>query len=523
MSAVVNSNPQNMDQALQAWRRRRWLAVGVFAAVSSAVTTVALSLPNLYSAAATVLVERQEVSEAFVRPSVTAELETRLQTIREAVMSRGQLSDLIRRLDLYPDLRPKASPETLVAKMRRDTELDIKGVESQTSGRTSTIAFTLSFTAREPETAARVANELARMYVQQNASLRAGQASKTAEFLKAQMDDARKDLDTIDRRQNEFKLSHMGELPQQVDTNLASIERLNTQLRLNGEDQLRLLDRRDRLERQRLEAAAAPAAKPPPPEADRLDKLNLQLADLRKQFTDEYPDVMRLRSEIDTLKRQIAQRPSAPDAASGAGDAVAQATAALAEIAPELQALKDEERGLRQRITDYQSRVENGPKWQQTLQDLSRDYGTVKDRYDSLAKRYEEAQLAEDLEQGRSAEQFRILDAAIPPHEPVAPARLKVLAMGIVLALGLAVASVIVAEKMDTTFHSVDELRAFVGAGTVVSLPLIQSRALTVRNRCRALLFACGVAVGLTLIVVGARHMASGNEQLVRMMERSHG
>jgi protein tyrosine kinase modulator len=513
-----------MDLALDAWRRRKWLAVAMFAAVACAAGTVAMSLPNLYRAAATVLVERQEVSEAFVRPSVTAELDTRLQTIREAVMSRTQLTDLIQRLGLYPDLRSTVPIEDLVARMRRELALDIKGVESQLSGRTSTIAFTISYSGRDAATVARVANELARMYVEQNTTLRAGQASKTAAFLKAQLDEVRKELDTYERRQNDFKLSHIGELPQQVDANLASLERLNTQLRLNGENQLRLLDRRDRLERQRLDAAASPQrTAPSSPEAERLAKLSQQLADLRKQFTDEYPDVARLRAEVDTLSEQVAQHQPPQREAAGDGDGAAQTSAALADVGTELRALKDEEHALRQSISLYQDRVENVPKRQQELQDLSRDYGSIRERYDSLAKRYEEAQLAESLEQGRNAEQFRVLDPAIPPRYPVAPVRMKILVIGFALAIGLAIAAVIGAEKLDTTFHNAEEVRAFVGLPTLATVPLIASRALIWRRRRRAAVLGLSVVVGLTLILAGSRHIATGNEQLVRMMERSRG
>jgi polysaccharide chain length determinant protein (PEP-CTERM system associated) len=483
-----------------------------------------MSLPNLYRAAATVIVERQEVSEAFVRPSVTAELETRLQTIREAVMSRTRLTELIQRLNLYPELRSKVPSEALVGRMRREIELDIKGVESQMSGRTSTIAFTISYGGRDPETVARVANELARMYVQQNTNLRAGQASSTAEFLKAQLDDARKELDLFDQRQNNFKLSHIGELPQQVEANLASLERLNTQLRLNGENQLRLLDRRDRLERQRLDAVASPRSAPRSPEAERLAKLTQELADKRKQFTDAYPDVGRLRAEIDTLTQQLAQHAPAHEAApAGDVDPAAQVTAALADVGTELRSLKEEEHALRQTIAHYQERVENVPKRQQELQDLSRDYGPAKERYDTLAKRYEEAQLAESLEHGRKAEQFRILDPAIPPRDPVAPVRARVLMLGFGLALGLALAAVLGAEKLDTTFHSVEELRAYVSVTTLATVPLIPSRAFTWRKRRRTVVLALSAAVGLMLIVAGSRYVAHGNEQLVRMMERSRG
>jgi polysaccharide chain length determinant protein (PEP-CTERM system associated) len=513
-----------LDLALDAWKRRKWLALAVFTATCAAAGTVAVSLPNLYRASATVLVEHRQVSEAFVRPTVTAELETRLQTIREDVMSRTRLTDLIRRLNLYPELRDTVPIEALVARMRGEIELELKGVESQLSGRTSTISFTIGYGGRDPETVARVANELARMYVQQNTTIREGQAAGTAEFLKAQLADVRKELDAYERRANDFRLSHLGELPQQVETNLASLERLNTQLRLNGENQIRLMDRRERLERQRVETAAAPAQTPPSPDEERLAKLKRDLDDLRRRFTDEYPDVVRVREQVDALEQQIARHAVAARSPAPAGpDPSAQVADGLADIRAELQSLKDEERMLRQTIAGYEQRVENVPKRQQEFQELSRDYETTKERYDTLLKRYEEAQLADSLEQGQKVEQFRILDPALPPREPVAPNRIRMIALGFVLALGFAIAAVVAAEKLDTAFHAIDELRAFVAVPTLASVPLIQSRAARRRRRRVAALAMLSAVVGLALIVAGTRYVARGNEQIVRMMERSRG
>ncbi len=319
-------------------------------------------------------------------------------------------------------------------------------------------------------------------------------------------------------------MSHIGELPQQVDATLASLERLNTQLRLNGENQLRLLDRRDRLERQRMDAAAAPRTIAKSPEAERLAKLTQQLADLRKQFTEAYPDVARLRTEIDSLTKEVARQPSAHSAEpDGDGDPSTQAAAALADVGTELRSLKEEESAIRKTIAQYQERVENVPKRQQELQDLSRDYGTTKERYDSLAKRYEEAQLAESLEQGRKGEQFRVLDPAIPPRDPVAPVRARVLVLGFALAIGLAIGVVVGAEKLDSTFHSADELRAYVNLPILASAPMITSGAVTRRKRRQAALVALSVGVGMLLIVAGSRYVSTGNEQLVRMMDRSRG
>lgn len=515
----MHHSAQHIDFVLDVWDRRKWLALLAFAAVAGVTIAVAQALPNLYRSTATVLIEHQQVAESFIRPTVTAELDTRLQTIREDVMSRTRLAELITRLDLYSDQRAKVPMELLVARMRREIELEIKGIESQMSGRMSTVSFTISYSGRDPATVARVANELASMYVAANTSIREGQAVRTADFLKSQVADARRELDEQERRSNEFRMSHIGELPQQVETNLASIERLNTQLRLNGENQLRLMDRRERLEKERASIVVAPPP-PPSPDDEHVARLKQQLDDMRRKYTDAYPDVARLRAEIETAEQAKSAAPARPAAA--AVDPSAQVKDALADVTAELQSLKAEERSLRETIGAYEQRVENVPKRQQEFLELSRDSAAVKERYDSLLKRYEDAQLAESLEQGKQAEQFRILDPALPPREPVAPNRIRLAGIGLMLALGLAVGVVIGAEKLDTSFHAIDDLRAFVAVPTLATVPLIASRA-HVRHRQRFVLAAVSAAVALSLIVAGAHRVARDNEQLVRLMERSRG
>ena len=78
---------------------------------------------------------------------------------------------------------------------------------------------------------------------------------------------------------------------------------------------------------------------------------------------------------------------------------------------------------LRRAMAGYEARVEIAPKRQQELDDLSRDYAAIKERYDTLLKRYQDAQVAESLEKGQDVEQFRVLDPAIPPDRPAAPNR----------------------------------------------------------------------------------------------------
>ena len=522
-SQLHNHRSEGIGPLLDVWARRKWLALLVFAAAFGAAAAVAVSLPDLYRSTATVIVEREQVSEAFVRPSVSAELETRIQLIREQVMSRARLTDLVRRFDLYREWRRKVPLDTVIERMRRDIQLELKGVEQPMSGRSSTIAFALSYIGRDPQVVAAVTNELAGVYVNENTKQREGQAVRTADFLRAQLLDVKKALDGQEQRTSAFKLTHAGELPQQIEANLASIERLNTQLRLNGENQLRTMDRRERLEKELAASATVrPVGGEPSGDEQKLANLRQQLDELKARFTDDYPDIPRLRQEIAILEARVARTAATRPAAQPPGDAKPDLKHDLTALDTELAALKDEERALRQAITGYEQRVDNAPKRQQDLQALSRDYESTKERYDTLLKRYEEAQLASSLEQGQKLEQFRILDAAVPAREPAAPSRPRLLVMGWLLAVGLAFAAVLAAERLNTSFHNLEELRESISIPTLVRVPIIPSVADTRRRRLRAALTIVSDAAALVIIVGGAHRVARGNEQIVRLMERGH-
>jgi polysaccharide biosynthesis transport protein len=517
----AHSSGLGPDVVLDVWRRRKWIGILTFAAVCAGATAAALSLPNLYRATATVLVERQQVSEAFVRPSVTAELETRIQTIHQQVMSRARLTDVILRLGLYRDLRGIVPIDALVERMRREIQLTLKGVE-QLSGRSGTIAFTLSYTGRDPRTVAEVTNTLAAFYVEENTKSRERQATQTAEFLKAQLADIKRELDHQEQRTSEFKLRHAGDL-QQVEVNLTALDRLNTQLRVNSEAQIRAMERRERLERQvagtEPDALATPQAETP---ATQLLKLKQELAELRRRFSDQYPEVIRVKAEIAALEKD-------DDAQIGTGGsttavpsspAMRLAKQSLDGVDGELKSLKEEDASLRRLIAGYEARIENAPRRQQELLQLSRDYDAVNERYQTLLKRSEEAQLSENLEQGQHTEQFLILDPAIPPAQPAAPNRLWLLAMGFLGSLALGFAAIVAAEKLDTTFHTADDLQAFANVPLLARISLIPTAAGARRQRLRFALMALAVVVGLVLIVAGSRYIAADNEQIVRLTAR---
>jgi polysaccharide chain length determinant protein (PEP-CTERM system associated) len=530
---VEEDKPQKgvaAERLRSAWGRRKWLAVLVFALPSVAAASVIFSLPAFYRSTAVVLVERQQVPEAFVQATVTSELETRLHTISQEILSRSRLEALINQFGLYPGLRKQEPTEEIVERMRKDIKLALKTTD--TRGRpNATTAFALSYRGPDPQTVALVTNTIASLYIEENLKLRERQATGTADFLTVQRGETRKRLDELEARVSEFRRRYLGELPQQMPANLATLEALHAQLRLSSDNQVRARERRENLTAQLAEAASVPQLFGAQPgsapgtqpiyetKAQRLGRLKLDLATALANYTEAHPTVMRLRREIQALE-PATDEPAAKDAGSAlpATPYTLRLKEALQSTETEIKILKAEEQRLRTGIAAYQARVENTPRREQEFQEVSRDYDTTKQLYESLGKREEAAQLAESMEQRQKGEQFRILEPAMPSQIPAAPNRLRLLVVSLVLSLGLAGGAVMVAEMLDTSFHSAKELRDFSIVPVLVSIPRIVTHADRQREQRRFHLAAAGAMLGLVLIAGASYFIGHGNEQLVQML-----
>src|SRR3989442_4144522 len=320
-----------------------------------------------------------------------------------------------------------------------------------------------------------------------------------------------------------------------------TLERLHAQLRLNADNQTRAAERRQSLSGQLAEAesllsmplapTAAAASAAETPEA-RLIRLKEELAGLRTQFSEKYPDVVRTAAEVQVLERQLAAAKSLERRAEDKPPAASQAPLtpyvlrlkeALGDVDADIKVYKGEEKRLREGIATYQARVENVPRREQEFREVSRDYDSTRELYQTLLKRYEEAQLAENMEQRQKGEQFRVLDPALPNPRPAAPNRVKLFVVVLLGSLALAVGAVALAEHVDTSFHTIDELRAFSPVPVLVSIPRIITQADLRRGQWRMRLATSAALSGLVLIAGIAYFAANGNERLVALLARSGG
>ena len=196
---------------------------------------------------------------------------------------------------------------------------------------------------------------------------------------------------------------------------------------------------------------------------------------------------------------------------------------ALGQSDKEIATLRSEERFLRQVIAGYETRIENAPKRHEELERLSRDFNASRERYEVLLKRDEEAQLADNLEQGRGVEQFRILDSALPPRRPSAPNRTWLLIMGFAASFAFVFAAIVAAERLDTTFHTVEDLRSYSNLPVVAAVRWIPTEGHAKRRRVKLGLVTAAVAAALGIVAAGGYFVGSNNEQIVRMTARGRG
>ena len=500
-----------MERLKEVWSRRKWPAIVAFTAVVAAGGGLTLGLPNVYRATASIRVE----PPPGVGLPGPGEVETRLQLATQQVLSRARLADLARRFRLYEDLRGKVSEEELLKRVRRDIRVELKEPDTLGQERASATAFTVAFRGRDASVVSEAANTIASWYVEEDVRFRSG----AADVLRGQVEDVRKRLEEQDRRLADFRNRHGGELPQQLEINLSTLQRIDSDMRLAGDSRARAQERRATLLAQLSEASDATTRDSESPEA-RLARLRQELAEQRRAYTERYPDVGRLVAEIAALERKVeAKAPPAPpvegERSRGSRPLL---EAALREVEGEIQSFRRQEEALRAESAAYRQRLEAAPRRGQAFEEMARDYETTKTLYNGLLKRYEEARLASGAAVGGGDQSFRLLEPALPPQDAAAPNRLRLALMTLLLGAGLAGLLVALLEQADTSFHSVDDLRTFTRVPVLVSVPRIPENGLW--SQLQRGLVAVSLVVGLAAVAGLSYRYSGSNDQVISLVTR---
>jgi succinoglycan biosynthesis transport protein ExoP len=487
----------NLQQYVDVIRRRHMYFLIPFFLGWLVVWSVSWVLPPRYKSGTLILVEQPSMPKDYVTPNVSDDLQARVQSITQQILSRTRLLHIIDELKLYSQNKGSATPDELVEQMRKDIEIELVHDESK---RTVT-AFNIYYSARDPHVAQQVTSELSSLFISENLEQRQQESEDTTKFLEQQLETARQALAEQEEKVREYKDKHLGDLPSQLASNLQILTGLQSQLQteedaLNADRQQNaylqsMLEQSRSVQRApKSDGTSAPVGIPALDQ--QLDKLKAQLADLLSHYTDRHPDVRKVKDEIARVEKMrdqaLADQKTAATTTSASGNPPASASydldsregAAAMQLQGQLKAnqidMATKERdvaALKAKIDDYQGRLNQEPVTEQQFADLTRGYEQSKANYDDLLKKKNSSQMATSMELLQQGEHFQMIDPPSLPLKPDFPNRLKFcgIGLGIGIALGGALAGG--TEYLDDRLHNEKALKDLLPVSVIAEIPPI--------------------------------------------------
>jgi polysaccharide chain length determinant protein (PEP-CTERM system associated) len=449
-------------------------------------------LPPRYLSSTLILVEQPTMPKDYVTPNINDDLQERMQSITQQILSRTRLLHIIDQYNLYASEHAQRSPDQKVELMRKDIVIDLVRDE-----RNRITAFNVSYSSRNPRMAQQVTGELTNLFINENLEVQQQQSGDTTQFLETQLEAARKTLSDQEQKVREFKGQHVGEMPGQLASNLQILQ--GAQAQLQSEEDALNAARQQQVYLQTLAdqyRALQGSGKGPdgsstglPAMDQELEKLKAQLADLSSRYTDRHPDVRKLKDQIAKTEKMRAQllaglnaKPAGngPDPVNAASSGDPAQASLMAPIQSQLRSnqleISNREHAvaaLKTKVDDYQGRLNQEPIREQQLADLTRGYEQSQANYDDLLKKTNESKMATSMVSLQKGERFRIVDLPSLPSRPDFPNRLKFCAMGLGagLALGLLVAGAF--EMMDDRIHDEKEFAKLLPVAVISEIPAI--------------------------------------------------
>ncbi|MGE5304032.1 MAG: XrtA system polysaccharide chain length determinant [Alphaproteobacteria bacterium] len=502
---LVNSIPElDISNIITNLYRRKTLIGCVFFVASGLAIYLAMIFPDVYRSSTLILVTPQRVPSSYVTSTVTIDLTQRMQSISQEILSRTRLEEIIREFNLYPAAENSAGMEDRVERLRKQVKVEFR----------QNNAFQLSFEHQSPEKAKDVASRLASLFIEQNLQVREQQAMGTKSFITAEADRLRKELEEQEAIVNQFKAAHRYELPDQLDANLRTLEQLRRELEASTQRLSSLQERKGILQKQMVESdilgvdllGIGSLSTGSPAEGGgvnpRLEIKKRELETLLQTYSNKYPDVVRLKKEIQALEAEKKEPP-----ASGPGNSSKTATSSvnplkqvlqtqIGDIDAEIQNLRSQHERLRSQIGTIQARIDNTSINGIELSKISRGYEITLRKYQDLLAKSLDSELSENMEKKQKGEQFQILDPANYPLKPVRPNRPLIILFGLIAGLAGGVGIAFVWDTLDTSFKRSDEFAGYVNIPLLATIPALVTRGTVLdERRTQGMLVAASIAV----------------------------
>jgi len=497
---MVKENNFDPAQLLNIFWRGKEYVIAVFVVVFALFLYLAKNLPDVYESRTLIMIRPQKLPSSYVNSTVTGSVQERINTIIEEIMSRTRLEGIVREFNLYP---PSGQGMTMLA---RTSQLR-KNIRVDTRRRDNT--FRLSFESEHPHKAQQVTARLTSIFIEENLKLREQRAAGTTEFINAEAERLRKEVERQEAEVNLYKAKNRYDLPEQLRANLSALANLRSESQNNLLRLSSLEERKATLEKQLIEVEQRRAKEGDGngeldgnlPHAKRIDNMKTRLGLLLSQYSEKHPDILRLKQQIRVLEAV----PATEETETSENPLKQMLQKQIENLAGKIQSIQTANDKLLRNIDLYQKRVDNTPLRSIELSKITRTYSITLRKYQDLLGKSLESQLAENMEKKQKAEQFQVIDAANLPGTPVRPNRLRIILMGLVAALGGGLGLAYLLEMLNNSFKSGDDLSEYVSLPLLASIPVITTRGSVLHKRRQQALLALASVGAFAVGLVGVR------------------
>lgn len=567
MNMSATDKTLDIDELKRAVKRRIKPAVLSFAGIVALFVLVALLLPPVYRSSATVLIEQQEIPQDLVRSTVTSFADQRIQMIIQRAMTFAKLSEIIKKYDLYADMRETKPLELVVERMRKDIDHQMinADVVDPRSGRPveATIAFSIAYHSERADVAQRVANEIVSIFLEENLRNRSEMADQAEAFLAEELVRLQEKARTLESKLAAFKEINLRQLPEQTALNISMLDRkekehdeISRQIQSLEERKVYLAAQLSQIEPySRIIGDGADAVMTTEGRVRLLQNRYLSLSGV---YSQDHPDVVRTRRELDELlqggtvqldrtfvekqlavlqteldKKSVAYLPDHPDLQklsrqigeyrvqlsslpasrvtnkpdNADNPAYIQLAASLESAEIELFHLRQSRKDVGAKLADLEKSLVQSPVIEKEYRDLLRDYENTSLKYQEVKAKQLEAQMAKTLEKDRKGERFTLIEPPLVPERPVKPNRFLILVVGVFVALVGGAGVIWGLEQLDQTVRSGHAVARLTGMSPLAVVPHIVNAAERARDR-RKLWITASASGALAVILMVVLHFA---------------
>jgi len=476
--------------------RRIWLVLTVFILGAGIAVAIAYLLPPVYESSAKILVESQQIPQDLAQSTVPQGAAERLTLIEQRLMTRDNLLDLVRRLDLFPEYT-HLSPSDKIELVRKNTKFEnLTFSGGQRGNQQQVSAFTITYRANSPALAARVASEFVTMVLEQNLASRSARASETYKFFDQQVNRFGSELLELEAEISRFKDENGDALPESYQFRLNELSELERQQFELQQRQVMLSEQRRAVERGDLFLASGASLSP---EERELQQLRRELIQKRSTLAESHPQITALKASIGALEAAISPlMDDAEDAESADESRATMISNQLEVIDRELALIGERLESGEERAVALRESLKRTPRVEMKLNTLTRRHQTLQAQYSNAIQKLAAADTGQRLEVNRQAERFEVIEQAQVSREPVAPPRMMIAAGGTFGSLALGIALVLGLEIINPKIRTPADLQRHLDLRPMVTIPYIKTK---YERRLRILKWA--VRLLLAVIIIG--------------------